>query len=151
MNLAALNQSKTTSKSATINAVLMVRKITKFVLPVLVLSIAIGSFQYLKANKPERKPPQLREKVWQVETVTANIQSLAPLVRLYGQVESRNLVKAGAIGSAKVLPWSSLTAAISKQPSHAQKPSLPTSAASCRNLISDSRPISWPCKVNNAY
>ncbi len=74
----------------------MLKKISKFLLPVVVLSIAIGSFQYLKANKPERKPPQLREKVWQVETITADIQSLAPLVRLYGRVESRNLVKAGA-------------------------------------------------------
>ncbi len=74
----------------------MFKKISKFLLPVVVLSIAIGSFQYLKANKPERKPPQLREKVWQVETITADIQSLAPLVRLYGRVESRDLVKAGA-------------------------------------------------------
>ncbi len=74
----------------------MFKKISKFLLPVVVLSIAIGSFQYLRANKPERKPPQLREKVWQVETITADIQSLAPLVRLYGRVESRDLVKAGA-------------------------------------------------------
>ncbi len=74
----------------------MFKKLSKFLLPVVVLSIAIGSFQYLKANKPERKPPQLREKVWQIETITADIQSLAPLVRLYGRVESRNLVKAGA-------------------------------------------------------
>ena len=74
----------------------MLKKISKFLLPVVVLSIAVGSFQYLKANKPERKPPQLREKVWQVETITATKQSLAPLVRLYGRVESRNLVRAGA-------------------------------------------------------
>lgn len=74
----------------------MLRKITKFLLPVVVLSIAVGSFQYLRANKPESQPAQLKEKVWQVETMTADVQPLEPLLRLYGRVESSKLVKAGA-------------------------------------------------------
>ena len=74
------------------------RSITKIVLPVLVLVIAGSLFQHLKASKPERDKPQIKEKVWQVEVIAALKQSLSPELTLYGRIESPELLHAAAPG-----------------------------------------------------
>jgi HlyD family secretion protein len=72
------------------------RSILKFILPILVITISLGLFQALKASKPERDKPELKEKVWQVDIVLANKQNISPELTLYGRVESPKLLHAAA-------------------------------------------------------
>jgi HlyD family secretion protein len=72
------------------------RSILKFVLPILVIAIALGLFQALKASKSDRDKPELKEKVWQVDVVLANKQNISPELTLYGRVESPELLHAAA-------------------------------------------------------
>ena len=71
----------------------------KSILPIVIIAIAVGLFQALKASKPERKKPHLQEKVWQVEVIPATKQSLSPSLGLYGRVESPELLQAAAPGA----------------------------------------------------
>jgi len=71
----------------------------KLILPVVIIAIAVGVFQHLKASKPERKKPQLKEKVWLVEVIPATKQNLSPGLGLYGRVESPELLQAAAPGA----------------------------------------------------
>lgn len=75
------------------------RSILKLILPIIVIAIATGVFQHLKASKPERKKPELKEKVWQVKVISAAKQSLSPRLGLYGRVESPELLQAAAPGA----------------------------------------------------
>jgi len=68
-------------------------------LPVFIILFAVSVFAYMKASKPERKKPQASEKVWQVNTQAVETQSLSPSLTLYGDVETRSLVKAAAPGA----------------------------------------------------
>jgi multidrug efflux pump subunit AcrA (membrane-fusion protein) len=71
-------------------------------LPLLILLVAVGAYAYMKASKPDRARPEPREKVWQVETITAEPQSLAPQLTLYGKVETSSLLNAAAPGAGEV-------------------------------------------------
>ena len=71
----------------------------KLILPVVIIAIAVGVFQHLKASKPERMKPQLKEKVWLVEVIPALKQNLSPSLGLYGRVESPELLQAAAPGA----------------------------------------------------
>ena len=71
-------------------------------LPVFIIVFAVSVFAYMKASKPERQKPQASEKVWQVNTMIAQRRSLAPSLTLYGEVETRSLVKAAAPGAGLV-------------------------------------------------
>jgi HlyD family secretion protein len=75
------------------------RSIIKIILPVLVIAIAIGVFQHLKASKPERVKPELKEKIWLVEVVSVAKRKLSPTLELYGRVESPELLRAAAPGA----------------------------------------------------
>jgi len=71
-------------------------------LPVFIILFAVSVFAYMKASKPERKKPQTSEKVWQVNITVAERLSLSPTLTLYGEVETRSLVKAAAPGAGLV-------------------------------------------------
>jgi HlyD family secretion protein len=73
--------------------------VIKVILPIVVIAIAAGVFQHLKASKPERKKPELKEKVWQVRVISAVKQNLSPRLELYGRVESPELLQAAAPGA----------------------------------------------------
>jgi multidrug efflux pump subunit AcrA (membrane-fusion protein) len=66
------------------------------ILPAAFLVLAVLIFGYLKSTRPEQKMAIPSERVWYVDTVTANPQKLAPSLTLYGQVETPDLVKAAA-------------------------------------------------------
>jgi len=68
-------------------------------LPVFIILFAVSVFAYMKASKPDRTKPQASEKVWQVNTLAVETQSLSPSLTLYGDVETRSLVKAAAPGA----------------------------------------------------
>ena len=78
------------------------RSILKFILPLLIIIIAAALFQHLKAGKPEREKPVLKEKVWQVAVISAARQDLSPRLELYGRVESPELLQAAAPGAGVV-------------------------------------------------
>ena len=80
----------------------MQRAQLKIVLPILVLLLAGGIYQVLLASKTERQQPELVEKVWRIDVIEAQPESLSPSVTLYGKIESPELLKAAAPGSGVV-------------------------------------------------
>lgn len=74
----------------------------KFFLPLLIIAIALSAYAYLGASKPQRKQPVASEKIWQVEVMQAVPASLSPALILYGEVETRALLKAAAPGAGQV-------------------------------------------------
>jgi multidrug efflux pump subunit AcrA (membrane-fusion protein) len=71
----------------------------KTILPLVIIVIAVGLFQHLKASKPEREKPVLKEKVWQVAVISAVKQNLSPSIELYGRVESPDFLQPAAPGA----------------------------------------------------
>ncbi len=71
-------------------------------LPLLIIFLAMSAFAYLKMTKPERMKPVAKEKVWQVDTMEARPQTLAPTLTLFGEVETQALVNAAAPGAGLV-------------------------------------------------
>lgn len=74
------------------------RSLALKLLPILIIFIAVSSYSYMKSTKPERKKAVANEKVWQVNSITAELQELAPSIILYGHVETHELVRASASG-----------------------------------------------------
>ena len=75
------------------------RRIIKAILPIIVIALAVGAMNYLVNSKAARKQPELREKVWQVDAITARRQTLSPGITLYGRVESPEQLQAAAPGA----------------------------------------------------
>ncbi len=71
-------------------------KIKRALLPIGIIVLAIVVFVYMKSTKPEQPPVQVKEKVWMVQVIEAKPERLAPMLRLYGQVESNSMVSASA-------------------------------------------------------
>lgn len=74
----------------------MLQKLKRFLIPLLIIAVAIAVFIYMKQTKPQAKQVEIKEKVWLVETIAANFETLAPVQTLYGTVESNALVSAAA-------------------------------------------------------
>lgn len=75
------------------------RNSIKFFLPLIILAVAVALVYYLVNSKPERKQPELKEKVWQVDVINAKRQTLSPSITLYGRVESPEQLQAAAPGA----------------------------------------------------
>jgi len=75
------------------------RRIIKFILPILVIALAVMTMNYLINSKAARKKPELKEKVWQVDVINASRQTLSPGITLYGRVESPEQLQAAAPGA----------------------------------------------------
>jgi len=71
-------------------------------LPAAIIVCAIAVFIGLKATRPQQPQVLPKERIWYVDTVIAQPQRLAPVLTLYGQVETPDLVKAAAPGPARV-------------------------------------------------
>ena len=74
------------------------RTSAKFILPLLVLLLSGGLYYSLVSSKTERDKPALTEKVWQIDVIRAEQQTLSPSVTLYGRIESPEQLKAAAPG-----------------------------------------------------
>lgn len=74
----------------------------KIILPVVFLAIGIGGFIALKASRPVQPPVKPEERVWKVETVTVQRQTLSPALTLSGKVESPELTKAAAPATGRI-------------------------------------------------
>ncbi len=75
----------------------------KLLLPLLILAVAVGSYNYLKTTKSKPKKPQLVEKVWPVEALAATPTSHTPTLRLYGKTVSSRRVDLRALVSGKII------------------------------------------------
>ena len=81
---------------------LLVRKLLKILLPLLIFSVGLGLFKFLKNTPPERETTAIQERVWRVEVETVEPGSLAPEMALYGRVETPDLLKVAASAQARV-------------------------------------------------
>jgi multidrug efflux pump subunit AcrA (membrane-fusion protein) len=79
-----------------------VRKLLKLLIPLLILSLGIAVFSTLRATRPEQPTAQIEERIWRVEVEPVDLQTLAPQLVLYGQVETPDLLKAAAPRTARV-------------------------------------------------
>jgi multidrug efflux pump subunit AcrA (membrane-fusion protein) len=72
-------------------------------LPVLILVLSVGAYAYMKTSKPERVKPVAKEKVWTVDVLMAEKQTLSPGLTLYGRVETQEMVSAAAPGAGLIV------------------------------------------------
>ncbi len=72
-------------------------------LPFLILLIGIGGFIALKMSKDAPKPPQAKEMVWKVETLTVTPAAHQPQWTLYGIVEAKETSELRAALAAEVV------------------------------------------------
>lgn len=63
---------------------------------VIILLIAVLIFVYMKSTKPQQPPIVVKQKVWPVKVVSADIRTVYPRQTLYGTVESNQLVTASS-------------------------------------------------------
>ncbi len=75
----------------------------KLLFPIIIITIGVAVFLILKSTRPTSKPVTTKERVWQIKTQPALLQSLAPTLTLYGQVETPALVNAATPGKGRVL------------------------------------------------
>lgn len=74
----------------------------QYFLPILIIAAGILIFIILKITRPTSPPVTIKERVWQVKTIPARLEQLAPALTLYGQVETPALVKAAAPRKSRV-------------------------------------------------
>ncbi len=76
--------------------VLSKSRVKMIVLPVLIVLAGVLLFIYFASTKPVQEPVEVKEKVWLVESMGVQFESLSPVQRLYGKVESFAMVNAAA-------------------------------------------------------
>jgi len=65
-----------------------VKRLLKWLLPIIILGIAVAGFISLKSSKPTMPPKPITERSWSVNTIAASPQSIAPEIELYAEVEN---------------------------------------------------------------
>ncbi|MCB1887631.1 MAG: efflux RND transporter periplasmic adaptor subunit [Rhodocyclaceae bacterium] len=65
-------------------------------LPIVVILLAVGGFMALKASRPAPPPVESRERIWRVETTTAEPRTARPTLVLYGRIEAPDRVRAAS-------------------------------------------------------
>jgi len=74
----------------------------KIFLPVMLLALGIGGFVALKSTRPKPPVAPVKEPVWYVQTMTAQLASISPVTALNGRVESPEQTRAAAHGVGRV-------------------------------------------------
>ena len=72
-------------------------------LPLLIVLLALGGFAALRTTRPTPSPVEARERVWQIEALTAQASSVQPTLVLYGRVEAPDQVRAAAPVGGRIL------------------------------------------------
>lgn len=78
-------------------------KLSKALLPVVILALGIGGFAALKATRPKAPVAPPQEPVWRVATVPVLLHSAGPVLTLNGRVENPDLTRAAAPATGRVL------------------------------------------------
>jgi len=72
------------------------RLLVRWLLPLLIIALALLLMMRMQAGKPAHKKTQAKEKAWQVDVMKLQAETLTPSLTLYGKVESSALLKAAA-------------------------------------------------------
>jgi RND family efflux transporter MFP subunit len=64
------------------------KKIFKIIIPLVILAIGFGGFRYMLKSKPKNQPIKKEEQAWVVTVVPIVPTTLAPIVTLYGRIET---------------------------------------------------------------
>ncbi len=78
------------------------RLLRQWLLPLIVLGLALMLFMWLLSSSPERKPPKLSEKSWRVAVTELQPRDLSPQLRLYGVVEAEDRARITAPAAGEV-------------------------------------------------
>lgn len=78
------------------------KRLVKFVLPLLVAALGVGIFVYLKNSKPVQTAKVPSVKTWQVDAQPVKLQAVSPQVDLIGQVVTSELRRYTAPLAARV-------------------------------------------------
>ena len=78
------------------------RLLRQWLLPLILLVVVALLMFWLLSSKPQRKPPQLTEKVWQVAVTEIEPRALSPQLRLYGVVEAEDKARVTAPAAGEV-------------------------------------------------
>lgn len=81
---------------------LTLSKHRKWFWPLLIILLAVLVFVYLKSSKPQQQKPQALERAWPVEVVRVELQSSSPEQRLFGLVQSAQMIRYVAPISAQI-------------------------------------------------
>ena len=78
------------------------RLLRQWLLPLIVLGLALMLFMWLLSSSPKRKPPQLGEKSWRVAVTELQPRDLSPQLRLYAVVEAEERARIAAPAASEV-------------------------------------------------
>ncbi|WP_410473786.1 efflux RND transporter periplasmic adaptor subunit [Guyparkeria sp. TX1] len=78
------------------------RWLFRFLLPLLILGVAIAAFLALKASRPDAPQAKPEERAWLVETMTVEPARRHPVLTLYGEVANPDRLSINAPLSARV-------------------------------------------------
>ncbi|WP_432696613.1 efflux RND transporter periplasmic adaptor subunit [Marinobacterium sp. YM272] len=80
----------------------------KWLLPILIILLAVFSFRVLKATRPQAPAQPISERSWSVHAVSVTPEELQPQVTLYGAVETPQMATLSAAVEADVIAISAL-------------------------------------------
>jgi multidrug efflux pump subunit AcrA (membrane-fusion protein) len=80
----------------------MLRISRKLATAAAILGTGVAIFAILKLSGPVQQPVESRERVWRVDTLTAQPAQLSPTLTLYGRVETPELLHAAAPADGRV-------------------------------------------------
>lgn len=89
------------SRSGTAHPVM--RRLAQFILPLVILGIGIGGYQYLKSTRPEKQKRPTQERVFAIKSTIAKKQALQPTLKLYGTTVAGRQVDIRALVSGRVI------------------------------------------------
>jgi len=69
------------------------KKVSKVLLPVLIIAIAVIGFMYLKSTRPQAKPKPVTEKVWPVSVFEARLTNVRPPITEFGTIVASSVVE----------------------------------------------------------
>lgn len=79
-----------------------VKRAIKWILPIVILGIAVAVFMSLKGSKPQLPPKKITERSWSVGAVKVEPSAISPQIELYAEVENPRLVSLKASIAADV-------------------------------------------------
>ena len=69
------------------------KKLSKFIFPVLIIAVAAVGFVYLKSTRPQATPKPVTEKIWPVSVVEAHLVDVQPPITEFGTVVAGSVVE----------------------------------------------------------
>jgi RND family efflux transporter MFP subunit len=79
-----------------------VRRLVKFLLPLVLIAGGFAAFKALQATRPERPVAEVGERVWRVEVAPVELRARAPELVLYGRVETAELLRVAASAPGRI-------------------------------------------------